>query len=196
MAGPPEPTRLKTATDLLRWLERGISPRLSDVTEAIAHGGTALTLLGIKDSTKDVDFAFRTQDQFDAFRRVVELLGFRGTLDSKATPSEVLHRYENRASVIDLVDLRFPTWNNWRLTKTILRNAVVIPLGNIRLIRPDRDAVFLFKTYPLRDTDLDDLSTVLSKSPPDEDRVIALFDEQDVIHRSELLTETVHEPLI
>jgi hypothetical protein len=65
----------------------------------------------------------------------------------------------------------------------------------VRLVRPDRDAVFLFKTYPLRETDIDDLRTILAVDPPDESRVLELFEDQDAIHWSELSVETAHEPL-
>jgi len=196
MAAPAEPTRPKTVSDLTRWLERDVSPRVPEGTEAIAHGGTALTLLGIKDSTKDVDFAFRTRDGFDAVVKALTTMGYRRTMEMSPVPGEEFLRLENAAVVVDVVDVRFPTWNGWRLTGAVFRNAIVIPLGNVRLVRPDRDAVFLFKTYPLRETDLADLRAILAKDPPDEARVIALFDEQDAIHRAELLEETRHEPLI
>ena len=191
MATPAEPARPKTAAELTRWLERDVSTHLQEETEAVAHGGTALMLLGIKGSTKDVDFAFRTQEAFDRFVDALKSLGFQTTADFRPIPGEVFRRLENPASTVDVVDARFPTWNNWRLTKAMLSKAVVLRLGNVRLVRPDRDAVFLFKTYPLRETDLDDLRTILAVDPPDEARVIALFDEQDAIHRAELTSEHV-----
>ena len=196
MAAPRRPMRLKTAAETLRWLERDVSPRLRERTEAVAHGGTALSLLGLKDATNDVDLGFRSRESFEAFAGALESLGFRRTVDIMATPTEAFFRYENPASAVDYADLRFPTWNSWRLTKLVLRGAIVLPFGDLRVVRPDRDAVFLFKTYPLRERDIDDLRGILDRSPPDEARVIALFDEQDAIHRAELLEETEHEPLI
>jgi len=195
MAAPPEHLRTRTAADLIRWLEREVGPRLRKETEAIAHGGTALTLLGIKDSTKDVDLAFRSREAFDGFASALGSLGFTRAADFRANPREVFHRLQNPASIVDVVDLRFPTWNNWRLSKAVLRKAVILPLSRVRLVRPDRDAVFLFKTYPLRETDIGDLRTILAVDPPDESRVLELFEDQDAIHRSELSVETAHEPL-
>jgi len=83
------------------------------------------------------------------------------------------------------------------LTKNVLRNARSVPYGKLDLILPDRDVVFLFKTYPLRDSDLDDLRGIVDRSPPDQARVVNLFDEQDSLCRKELeRSDLEHEPLI
>ena len=194
MAVATDPIRPKTSADLLSWLGREVGPRLEVETRAIAHGGTALTLLGIKDSTKDVDLAFESQDAYDRFAHVLESLGFVSKWDLRANPKEVHQRFENLSAIVDIIDMRFPTWNNWRVTKAVLEKAVILNFGNLRVGRLDRDAIFLYKTYPLRETDIDDLKSILAKDAPDESRVIRLFTEQDRIHRSELLKDTVHEP--
>src|SRR5438445_7840521 len=196
MAVAADRVRPKTAADLLGWLEREVSPHLVVETRAIAHGGTALALLGIKDSTKDVDFAFQSRDAFDRFADVLASLGFKSTRDFRANPKEVYQRLENPSSIVDVVDVRFPTWNNWRVTSTLLKKAVILPFAKLRVVRLDRDTVFLYKTYPLRETDIDDLKTIVTKGVPDQSRVIDLFDEQDQIHRSELSEDTTHEPLL
>ncbi len=188
--------RPKSVTDVQQWLSQEVAGTLLEDTELIAHGGTALTLLGLKDSTKDVDFSFRTKEDFDRLVTTLERLGYARTADLRPTPRETQFRYENPASPVDVVDIRYPTWNNWILTKKVLEEARAIPHGRIRLILLDRDAIFLFKTYPLRDTDLDDLRTVIERSLPDAARVIQLFDEQDQSHRAELGREDIeYEPL-
>ena len=192
----PGDRALITALDLRTWLDRDIGGALKEETEAVAHGGTALTLLRLKASTKDVDFGFRTGEDFDRFVAALKATGYRVTRDFRPNPRETYLRLERRRTLVSAVDLRFPTWNNWRLTDRVLRRARVIPQGRVRLVVPDRDAIFLFKTYPLRETDLDDLREIMRISPPDQARVIALFDEQDALHRSELLAETAHEPLL
>ncbi len=196
MAAAANSMRPKSAADLTHWLEREVSPRLESDTEAVAHGGTALTLLGIKSYTKDVDFGFRMRDAFDRFSKALQALRFKPTDEFQPIPAEVQLRFRNPSSLVDVVDLRFPTWNNWSYTKAIMDRAVVLRLGKVRLIRPDNDAVFLFKTYPLRDTDLYDLRQVIDGAPPNERRVIALFNDQDELHRGNLLNEEVKlEPL-
>jgi len=197
MAAPRSGFRLKSVADLQIWLQRDIGSRLTDETELIAHGGTALTLLGLKEASKDVDFGFRTKDDFDRLVALLRRIGYRVTMDVRPIPGEVLLRLENPSSVIDVVDLRFPTWNNWRLTQRVLEAARIIPRGKARLVLPDRDAVFLFKTYPLRDTDLEDLRTIIDLSRPNQRRVIGLFEEQDGLHRIDLRQANVsYEPLL
>ena len=196
MAGPSSGFRLKSVADLQIWLQRDIGSRLSEETELVAHGGTALTLLGLKEASKDVDFGFRTKDDFDRLVALLRRIGYRVTMDVRPIPGEVLLRLENPSSVIDVVDLRFPTWNNWRLTQRVLEAARIIPRGKALLVLPDRDAGFLFKTYPLRETDLEDLRTIIDRSRPNQRRVIGLFEEQDGLHRVELNQANVaYEPL-
>jgi len=196
MAAPRSGFRLKSVADLQIWLQRDIGSRLQDETELVAHGGTALTLLGLKEASKDVDFGFRTKDDFDRLVALLRRIGYRVTMDVRPIPGEVLLRLENPSSVIDVVDLRFPTWNNWRLTQRVLEAARIIPRGKALLVLPDRDAVFLFKTYPLRETDLEDLRTIIDRSRPNQRRVIGLFEEQDGLHRVELNQANVaYEPL-
>ena len=196
MALPGRPHAGKTAGDLVEWLASEVGPRLSEETEVIAHGGTALTLLGLKGSTKDVDLGFRTREYLDRFVRALEELGYRRIADMRSRPTEIFLRFRSPGHVIDLVDLRYPTWNNWRLTEALLRGAVVLRFGTLRLVRLDPEAIFLFKTYPLRDADLEDLRGVIDRASVDQARVIALFDEQDGLHRADLAREDIeHEPL-
>jgi hypothetical protein len=193
----PGDTPVLGARELGAWLERDVGPALREETEAVAHGGTALTMLRLKASTKDVDFGFRAGEDFERFVAALKATGYRVTRDFRPNPRETYLRLERRgAPLVSAVDLRFPTWNNWRLTELVLRRARVIPYGQVRVVVPDRDAVFLFKTYPLRETDVDDLRTIVERSPPDEARVLALFEEQDGLHRAEIFAETVHEPLL
>jgi len=196
MAAPSEGPHRKSAADLLRWLEVGVAPRLATETEVIAHGGTALTLLGIKGSTKDVDLTFRTREAFERFATALDELGFVVRGDFRPLPTEVYRRLEKPGSAVDVVDLRYPVWNNWRWTTKALEKALIVRLGKVRLVRPDRDLVFLFKTYPLRATDLDDLRSFLEGDAPDEVRVMQLFEDQDRTLRSELSRDgTELEPL-
>ena len=196
MAVPGRDRPVLTGRDLGTWLRREVSPRLPRETEVVAHGGTALTQLRLKASTKDVDFGFRARGDFDRFVAALESAGYRITRDFRPNPQETYLRLERSGASVPAVDVRFPTWNNWRLTDLVLRRARVISQGRVRVVLPDRDAMFLFKMYPLRQTDVDDLRGVIDRSPPDEARIIALFDEQDGIHRADLAREDIeHKPL-
>ncbi len=192
----PEPTPQKTAADLIRWLGE-MGQLLVERTEVIAHGGTALTLLGVRESTKDVDFGFRERGDFNRFNRVLREAGYVMRREFRPLPREVYRRWRNQAQVVDVVDLRYPTWNGWRITTKILGRAVLIPRGQAVLVRPSVETIFLFKTYPLRDSDLDDLRTTLENRELKEDELIELYEEQDRIYRSEFSREdVVHEPVL
>lgn len=45
----------------------------------IACGGTALTLIGVKDSTKDIDFVIPVEKEYDYLTNILENLGYRNT---------------------------------------------------------------------------------------------------------------------
>lgn len=186
-----------SASDLTSWIKEQVSEVIEDETETIAHGGTALTLLGVKGYTKDVDFGFRLREDFDRFSQALKRMGYEIAFDSQPGRGEVFVRLESPPNIIDVVDLRFPTWNNWRLTGAVLNRAISIPLGRVSVIRPDVSALFLFKTYPLREIDLDDLRSIIHEGGLDEARVVTLFDEQDETYRQELMeSEIEYEPLI
>lgn len=186
----------KTAADLNRWLGDEVSPRLSEQTEAMAHGGTAFTMLGVKESTKDVDLSFRTREDFNRLVGALRDIGYEITRDFHPLRGEIYQRLRHPGSVVDVVDLRHPTWNGWQITKKVLRGALSIPRGRVTLVRPDVETVFLFKTYPLRDTDLADLQDTLKKRPPSQARVIELFDEQDETYRTQFMErDIVYEPV-
>ncbi|MBX8638333.1 MAG: hypothetical protein KIY11_08280 [Thermoplasmata archaeon] len=51
--------------------------------KAFAHGGTALPLLNIKDSTKDVDFTFIDKDEFYSIVGVLKTMNYNPTRDFK-----------------------------------------------------------------------------------------------------------------
>ncbi|OGS50852.1 MAG: hypothetical protein A3K65_06260 [Euryarchaeota archaeon RBG_16_68_12] len=190
------PARLPiNARDLVRWLAEDVAPALPGDTEVVAHGGTALTLRRLKPATKDMDFGFRTRADFERFASALSAIGYRVTRDFRPNPREVYLRLERPDGPVGEVDLRFPTWNNWRLTDAVLGRADILSFGRARVVLPSREAIFLFKTYPLREADLDDLRAVLDVSPPNQDAVIALFGEQDGIHRRELMADVDHEPL-
>ncbi len=187
---------LKNASTLLSWLKEQVAPRLTARTETMAHGGTALTLLTVKEYTKDVELSFRQREDFERFSDALRALGYAVTADSKARRDEHWLRFQRQDAPVDLVDLHFPLWNNWRPTPRILRKSLTLHVDRIDVLRPDVDVVFLFKTYPLRESDIDDLRKILDAAPPDEGEVIGLFEEQDKAHRDELFNDqTSYEPL-
>lgn len=177
--------RPKNITTLLLWLENDISRYLDHEIQTYAHGGTALTLLGIKDSTKDVDFTFTQKDEFYGLIAILKRMGYNSTYDFKTGNRSHWIRLERQGSDVDIIDLHWPYWNNWRITKLIERGSIQKLYGKILLKLLDHNAIFLFKAYPVRVTDIDDLRTVIEKRELDEDRLMALFNEQDEMYRKD-----------
>lgn len=191
-----EPATQKTAADLNRWQSQ-MGQRLKESTELIVHGGTALTLRGVKESTTDVDFGVRDRADFRRFGRLLQQSGYEQRRDFRPRPTEVYQRWRNPAEVVDVVDIRHPTWNGWIITERILKGARILRLGNARLVLPDVNTVLLFKTYPLRDTDLSDLKDTLERASVNEGEVIELFDEQDGLYRMQFWNEEIeYEPVL
>jgi len=59
-----------TKEDLLKWL-RGIDRKLTEEIVIVAVGGTAMTLLGLKESTRDVDFCVERKC-FEKFKKIAK----------------------------------------------------------------------------------------------------------------------------
>jgi hypothetical protein len=170
---------LKSASMLAEWLDRVTGTRVPRATRGVAHGGTSLTLQGIKDSTKDVDFAFLEKTGFDAVRRALLDARYKMKFDLRPIPTEVFQRFENSVETIDTVDIRYPTWNSWSMKGLALSGCLLEPHGNLELLVPDIHTATVFKTYPCRPSDLDDLRDIIRKGRPSWERVKRIADEQD-----------------
>lgn len=170
-------TELKTASTLGAWLD-WLGAIVPGGTQAVAHGGTALTLSGVKASTKDVDVAFMERISFEAVKGALGRK-YRVEADMRQWGSEQFLRYRNPAEAIDVVDLRFPTWNSWRMEGLALAGCVKTPHGRLRLLIPDLETLFVFKSYPCRSADLSDVRTIVEKSPLRWDRVKRIYEEQE-----------------
>ncbi len=68
--------------------------------------------------------------------------------------------------------------------------------GKFLLILLEHNSIFLFKTYPTRTTDIDDLRTIVDKKELDEVRLISLLKEQDELYRKDFHNENLgYDPL-
>jgi hypothetical protein len=175
----------KTASDILSWFENDVAPRLKNRSEVIAHGGTALALRGFKGYTKDVDINISEWPLFDEFCKTLEALGYEKEWDLMARPgTEHNIRYVSNAFGVDIIDLYYPTWNNWSITDTIKRKADILVFGCLNVVLPNLDAIFLFKTYPCRETDITDLKSIQSEASLNAFNIRKLFNEQEAIIRT------------
>jgi len=163
---------------LREWLERNLGKNVRRGARGFAHGGTCLTLHGLKDTTKDVDFAFEKREDFDQVRAALQRAGYKETQTFEQF-EELQIRFENPQEKIDVIDLRHPTWNHWTMKGTALRGCVKIQHGNFELLQPDVETVFVFKTYPCRPSDLQDLKRIVEQSELRWERVETIFREQE-----------------
>jgi predicted nucleotidyltransferase len=69
--------RTTTTANELYELLRSLSPYLEHSVPFYALGGTALTILGIKASTLDVDIAISTKKDYEAIHSLFEKIGFK-----------------------------------------------------------------------------------------------------------------------
>jgi len=162
-----------------------MAPNIGNRVEVVAHGGTALTLRGLKGNTKDLDINIIKKEWFEEICRTLEVMGYKKKFDFMAKPeSEHNIRYISDRYIVDTVDLYHPTWNNWSITDTVERRADNLKFGNLTVVLPDIETVFLFKTYPNREIDIEDLRSIILKNTLDANSVIGLFREQESILRT------------
>ncbi|MCK5548697.1 MAG: hypothetical protein KAI64_06755 [Thermoplasmata archaeon] len=173
----------KTALDIISWFDEDITPNIGKHMEIIPHGGTALTLRDLKGGTKDVDFNINKREWFDEFSKILDAMGYEKKMVFVPKPDIEMNRYVSDKYTIDLVDIYYPTWNNWSVTETIRKRADVLRFGNLTVVLPDRDTIFLFKTYPCRAVDIEDLNRILSSEPLDTPYIKKLYEEQEALLR-------------
>lgn len=65
---------------MLAYLQK-IDAEVKGPVTLIAVGGTAMTLLGLKDTTKDVDFCTETKKDYDTIKKLIEKSGSRIRVD-------------------------------------------------------------------------------------------------------------------
>lgn len=140
--------------DLLRFL-KGLDKRIKTRITMVAVGGTAMVLMGLKESTKDVDFCVDNKKHHDLIRRLriksdfkVDLF-YGGYIFCLQLPSD----YTIRA----------------RALKTGLK------MLNIKILSPID--VVITKSSRLNQRDIEDIKEVVSKKKISRERLILRFNE-------------------
>ncbi|MFQ6128591.1 MAG: hypothetical protein ACE5QW_06795 [Thermoplasmata archaeon] len=174
-----------TASDIISWFREDIAPKIGHRLEIVPHGGTALALRGLKGGTKDVDINTTTRGWFDELCKILESIGYKKEWDLMAWPGREHNiRYVSERYVVDTVGVHFPTWNNWYITDTMKRRADHLKFGELIVVLPDPETIFLFKTYPCRETDIVDLDHIQSETPLDVVYLKESFEEQETLLRN------------
>lgn len=141
--------------DLLAYLHQ-IDSLLDRKITLVAVGGTARTLYGLKESTKDVDFCALSKDDQDLIRSISEKTSKAFRLDLfREGHSFILQLPEDYAA-------------KSRPIKESFKNLIVKLLSPIDII--------LTKTSRLNERDLEDIRALVSKKRIDKKRLIKRYE--------------------
>lgn len=105
---------ITTKNDLLKWLKK-IDDNLDNPIILVAIGGTAMTLLNLKESTKDIDFCIEGKDS-KRFKKLLKNSGFKvdifidGFIFSEQLPDDYID-ISNEYKEIDFKNIKLKTLN-------------------------------------------------------------------------------------
>ena len=147
----------KKLTDVLLEFDRYLSRRMT----MVAVGGTALTLLGKKESTKDIDLCFPTEKDSRAFSELAKRLGYQ----------EKSGRLIGHNLVIDVYSLGYIFCV--QLPEDYLEKAVQIKdMNHIRLLSLMPMDLIITKTARLNERDMEDIKTIMESFDLDIEELI------------------------
>lgn len=112
--------------DLLGWLKKADKKLKSNIV-LIAVGGTAMTLLGLKPSTRDVDFCIESRDS-KRFKEIVKNTKFKvdlfqdGFIFSEQLPGDYMEKSSKIGANLVNIDLRVLSLSDIIITKTARYN--------------------------------------------------------------------------
>lgn len=124
--------------------------------ELAAIGGTALSLLGMKQTTKDVDFLFLKPENMETFAGALKKLGYRPTAKGPAKYGEALDdesmkRLHHAGRGLPPFDLFYGWIVKAKLTSSVRKRLEPIGLvGNLVLKVPCHEDLLLFKANSSR----------------------------------------------
>ena len=141
--------------DLLAYLHK-IDRQLKKKVTLVAVGGTAMTLYGLKEATKDVDFCVVNKDNFALISLIDKKIGGKFRLDMFSNG----HIY--------ILQLPKDYAAKSRHVKEQFKNLTVKLLSPIDII--------LTKTSRLNERDLEDIRSLVSKNRIDKNKLIERYE--------------------
>ena len=137
----------------------------------IGCGGTALTLLKIKESTKDIDFIIPVEKEYEKLMRFLRSLGYKEKGGGLAHPDDPLFLYQfwvgNRVFVTDLLESPLDPGKNVPIKKW-----KHIYLGALNL-----QDVIITKIFRGTKVDIDDCSLAFATSNIDPEELLQRYAE-------------------
>lgn len=157
--------------------------------ELVAIGGTALSLLGMKQATKDVDFLFLTPNDMETFAGALKKLGYRPTSKGpakygEAPNNESMKRLHHAGRGLPPFDLFYGWIVKAKLTGSVRKRLDSIGLvGNLVLKIPCHEDLLLFKANSSRQSydDFMDAKTIVESRAIDWD---VFADEVEIQHKA------------
>jgi hypothetical protein len=150
-------------------LFRIISDNIDQDVECFAFGGTAMMFYGYKEETKDVDIAFKSEEDRDVFIKALHALGFEKSDPLRIYIPEKL-RSKNRPLMYKRGDTRFDLFAE-KIIRTQIspkmkddRYAVHDFKGksNLKVSVLRKEHLVLLKAITERQNDFDDVKKILS----------------------------------
>ncbi|MFH0876240.1 MAG: DUF6036 family nucleotidyltransferase [archaeon] len=148
-------------------LFRLIADYLKTDVSCIAIGGTAMMFSGYKTATKDIDLVFRASKERQIFIMAIEELGYMekslsGVYDEKrkalSSKPKLFSRGEER---FDLFAQDVFGFSIGFLFNSILQRHDFIGKKELSIIVPSKESLMLLKSVTGRDTDYEDIETIV-----------------------------------
>jgi hypothetical protein len=130
----------------------------------IAIGGTAITLLGKKESTKDIDLCFETEKDKESFIKIAERLGYghkSGKLTGHGTMIDVYA--QGYIFCVQLPD------------DYIQQSKEIKSLNKIKLFSLNPIDLVITKTARLNERDLEDIGTIFESYDIDRNELVLRY---------------------
>lgn len=146
--------------EFLATIDRYMTSRM----DVVMVGGTALTLLGRKESTKDIDICFGTEKDMENFAKVAERLGY----------SRKQGRLAGHGLLIDIYCGGYIFCV--QLPEDYAEKAVEIKrLEKMTISALSPEDIIITKTARLNERDLEDIRTVFSSFDIDKEKLVSRY---------------------
>ncbi|MBW1860488.1 MAG: hypothetical protein JRI70_10610 [Deltaproteobacteria bacterium] len=165
----PSPYRI-TGARLLETLDNW-DQLMNFRTQLIACGGTALTLLELKESTKDVDFVVPVVAEYERLMKFLKAIGYREKQGGWAHPDDPLFLYQfwygSRVFTTDLLDSPLQEGRN-----ILIKQWRHIYLGALNLVD-----LIITKVFRGTSVDMDDCIVAFEKGQVDPQQLLMRYVE-------------------
>ncbi|MBU2561559.1 MAG: hypothetical protein KKD17_04625 [Nanoarchaeota archaeon] len=161
--------QLESMNDLFKLISRSIR---KDV-KCYAFGGNGLMHYGFKESTKDIDLLFESEQDLEEFVRAIRLLGYeKGSLLKIYIPE--LTKEKNKPVMYTRGDERFDLFINrifqTRLSEKMKQRAearldFAAKDNTLTMMVLSKEDIILLKSITQREKDFDDILSVVEKRP-------------------------------